>query len=341
MAPASELRTPVALVIFNRPECTARVFRAIAAARPRRLYVIADGPRGDHPEDERLVAEARAVIDRVDWPCELRTCYSDDNLNCHRRIASGLDWLFANEPEAIILEDDCLPDPTFFPYCEQLLERYRDDERVQMISGSTGAAVRDATYSYRFSKCYSVWGWATWARAWTHYDPKMRGWPEMRRTRWLEDHLGDRKRAMLARNWFDGAHAGSIRQWDFQWLFSGWLRNAVAVSPGVNLVTNIGFGAGATHMHDANHPFANTPTRPIEFPLRHPARVQVDDEAERAMWDVMVARFIRARRARLRRRVASRSAVTARGRQALARARRTLSRERGRGESDRPERELP
>ena len=317
MTSASALQTPVALVIFNRPDHTARALEAIAAARPPRLYVIADGPRPDRPEDARLVAEARAVIDRVDWPCEVRTCYSDVNLNCHGRIASGLDWLFANETEAIIVEDDCLPDPTFFRYCEELLERYRDDDRVQMISGFTPAALRDSAHSYRFSRTYAVWGWATWARAWRYYDPTMRAWPAMRRTRWVENHLGDRKQAALARAWFDEAHSGPIRQWDYQWLFSGWLRDAVAVSPSANLVRNIGFGAGATHMHDADDAYANTPTRPLEFPLRHPTRIDVDLRAERELWEVMVERFLRWRRARLRRRVASRFAVTARGRQEL------------------------
>jgi hypothetical protein len=296
------LRTPVALFIFNRPDCTARVLEAIAAARPSVLFVIADGPRAEHPEDERLVAETRAVIDRVDWPCELRTCYSDINLNCDRRIASGLDWVFANVPEAILLEDDCLPDTTFFPYCEQLLERYRTDERVHMISGSNPTGSSD-TYSYHFSRCFPVWGWASWARAWKHYDPEMRAWPEVRATGWLEDHLGEREAATLARTWFDHAHSGPIRQWDFQWLFSGWMRDAVAAVPSVNLVTNIGFGADATHHHDAEHPFAAVPGERIDLPLRHPPRVQVLDAADRAMWDVMVTRFTRARRGRFRRRM--------------------------------------
>ena len=321
VAPALDLRTPVALVIFNRPDHTMRVLNAIAAVRPRTLYVIADGPRCDRPEDERLVAETRAVIDRVDWPCELRTCYSEENLNCHIRIASGLDWLFADEPEAIILEDDCVPEPTFFRFCEELLQRYRDDERVQMISGSTATAVDDAACSYRFSRTYSIWGWATWARAWTHYDATMRAWPRVRDTRWLENHLGDERQAMLARTWFEAAHSGPIRQWDFQWLFSGWLRDAVAVSPSVNLVSNIGFGAGATHMHDADHSFANIPAKAMEFPLRHPAHIEIDETTERATWEPLLAEFFSAGRALQRRRIMGRFAT---GRRALAQVRHTL-----------------
>ena len=273
------MRTPVALFIFNRPEHTARVLEAIAAARPTVLFVVADGPRADQPDDERLVSETRGVIDRVDWPCDVRTCYSEVNLNCHRRIASGL---------------DCLPDPTFFPYCEQLLERYRDDGRVHMISGSNPIGAR-SEHSYHFSRCYGIWGWATWARAWQHYDAEMPAWPRLRETRWLEDHLGDEDAATVARFWFD-----HLRQWDFQWMFSGWLEDALTATPSVNLVTNIGFGLGATHLHDAGDPFANVTTQPIELPLRHPPRVEPLESADRAIWEVLVAQFAGARRGKSR-----------------------------------------
>jgi hypothetical protein len=297
------LRTPIALLIFNRPDFTARVLEAVAAARSPALFVVGDGPRPGRPEDERLVAEARAVIDRVDWDCEVLTSYSEINLGCDRSIARGLDWVFDTVREAIILEDDCVPDQSFFPYCEQLLERYRDDERVQMIGGSNPVGARGA-YSYHFSWSYPVWGWASWARAWRHYDHEMGEWPRLRETDWLESRLGDRRAAKLARYWFDGTHAAPIRQWDFLWTFSGWLRDAVAATPSVNLVSNIGYGENATHLRDRNHPFANVPAQSIDFPLRHPPRVEVLDAAERAAWDVLVARFARARRAGSRRRMA-------------------------------------
>jgi hypothetical protein len=298
------LKAPVALLIFNRPVCTARVLDAIADARPPVLFVVGDGPRPDNPADERLVAEARAVIDRVDWPCEIVTCYSDFNLGCGRRVASGLDWVFANVGEAIVLEDDCVPHPTFFRYCEELLERYRDDERVHMIGGSNPLGERDS-YSYHFSWSYPIWGWASWARAWKHYDYEMREWPRLRESDWLTDRLGDRRAVELARFWFDATHAGTIKQWDFQWTFSGWLRNSVAVTPSVNLVTNIGFGNDATHLHDVNDPFAGVEAQPIDFPLRHPPRVAVVDGTDRAVWDVLAASFEQGRRGGFQRRIVS------------------------------------
>lgn len=298
----TDVHTPVALFIFNRPDHTARVFEAIAAARPPVLLVVADGPRADHPDDERLVSETRAVLERVDWPCDLRTCYSDVNLTCHKRIASGLDWVFENVPETIILEDDCLPDPTFFPYAEELLARYRDDERVHMISGSNTTGVR-GSYSYHFSRCYAVWGWASWARAWKHNDSTMQAWPRLRDTAWLGEHLGDEKAADLARFWFD-----HFQQWDFHWMFSGWLRNAVTATPSVNLVTNIGFGQGATHLHDADDPFAGLATHSMEFPLRHPSQIEPLESADRAVWKALVAQFDRAHSDLRRRSIAARLA---------------------------------
>jgi hypothetical protein len=295
-------RTPVALFVFNRPAFTARVFEMIAQARPARLLVVGDGPRADHPDDVDLVRETREIVERVDWRCELQTCYSDVNLGCGRRVASGLDWVFANVDEAIILEDDCVPDPTFFPYCEELLERYRDDERVHMVSGCNVMAPKSfGPYSYYFSRCYHIWGWATWSLAWSHYDYEMRDWPPRRETSWLEQHLRSKTAARIAGLLFDETYAGRIRQWDFQWVFAGWSRNAVSVTPAVNLVTNIGFGDAATHLVDPNHPRANLESLPMSFPLRHPPEVKVLEEADRAEWESVFPHYPQFAGHRLRR----------------------------------------
>jgi hypothetical protein len=282
------LDTAVVLLIFNRPQLTERVFQEVASARPARLLVVGDGPRPDHPEDERLVREARAVIERVDWPCEVSTCYADANLGCGRRVASGLDWAFSLVEEAIILEDDCVPDPTFFPFCNELLSRFRDDERVQMISGCNVVEQHSfAPESYCFSRGYLIWGWATWARAWRHYDYAMRAWPYLRTTGWLRDHLRGSDGAEIVQLLFDETYAGRIRQWDFQWVLSGWLRDAVAVVPRVNLVTNIGHGAAGTHQRDPTHPLARLRTTPMAFPLRHPQELSVLEERDLALWESM------------------------------------------------------
>jgi hypothetical protein len=275
-------QAPVALFIFNRPEVTKRVLDVIASVEPRRLFVIADGPRTDHPDDARLVAETRAVIDRADWPTELVTDYSDVNLGCLRRIASGLDWVFEHASKAIILEDDCLPHPTFFRYCDELLELYDGRPEVHMISGSNVLGERGA-HSYFFSRSFNIWGWATWAWAWERYDEDMRPWAERRDTKWLDHLLQDAKGARVAKVRLDAAEDGA-RQWDFHWAFRGWLSDAVSIVPSVNLVENLGFGEHATHMRNARHPHAGRAAEAMTFPLKHPPAIAVEQDRDRAIW---------------------------------------------------------
>lgn len=157
-----QLKTPVAFLIFNRPDTTRRVFAEIAKARPPKLLVVADGPRADHPDDVEKCAAVRAIIDGIDWDCKVLTNYSDINLGCKRRVSSGLDWVFDTVEEAIILEDDCLPHPAFFRFCEEMLNKYRDDKRIAMISGDNFQFGRKRTeYSYYFSRYPHIWGWAS------------------------------------------------------------------------------------------------------------------------------------------------------------------------------------
>jgi hypothetical protein len=295
---------PVAVFIFNRPGSVSKVLEAVKKANPPLLFVIADGPRANHPEDKHLVSQARAVVEQIEWPCEVLRAYSDVNLGCDRRIATGLDWVFGIADRAIVLEDDCLPDPTFFPYCEELLERYENDERVQMISGSNVTGI-SGSYSYHFSNCYHIWGWAGWARAWRHYDESMLEWPSLRDAGWLRSHLHSRRGAEMAQVFFDGAYAGRLPQWDFYWAFTGWRRNALSIIPRVNLVQNSGYGAGATHQVDGNHPFAGIPARAISFPLRHPPQVKVLRKADRAVWNTLYSRLPAVRRRSVRRRLVS------------------------------------
>ena len=169
----------VAFFIYRRPELTARVFAEIRKARPERLLIVADGPKND--EERPKCAATRAVVENVDWPCEVLKNYADVNLGCRKCVSSGLGWVFAHVEEAIILEDDCLPHPSFFRYCAELLDRYRNDERVMHISGDYFMKrLHPTPFSYYFSRCPYIWGWATWRRAWRHYDVEMRLWPQFR-----------------------------------------------------------------------------------------------------------------------------------------------------------------
>ncbi|HEY3027476.1 MAG TPA: hypothetical protein VGJ55_15105 [Pyrinomonadaceae bacterium] len=277
---SATLKTPVAFIIFNRPETTARVFAEIAKARPSKLLLIADGPRADRPGESEKCAATRAVVEKVDWDCEVLRNFSEVNLGCGSRPASGINWVFQNVDEAIIIEDDCLPHPTFFRFCDELLARYRDDERIMMISGNNFQDGKKRTSeSYYFSRYAHTWGWATWRRAWQLYDFEIKLWPQLRETLWLLDTLGDEESAAYWRATFDGL-SKTPDVWDYQWTFTCWAQNCLAILPNANLVSNIGWGEDATHTTDWNNSAANLPTEPMQFPLNHPAYMVRNREAD-------------------------------------------------------------
>ncbi len=279
-----QLTTPVVFIIFNRPATTERVFSAIRAAKPPELLIIADGPRSRESGESEKCAAARAVVEKVDWDCKVLKNYAAVNFGCGKRLASGLDWVFSQVAEAIILEDDCLPHPSFFPYCQELLARYRDDERVMTISGNNFQFGRRRTAdSYYFSRYAHIWGWATWRRVWRYYDYGMKLWPRFRDERRLTDifaGLGtvDGQLQAIAgreavRYWhyaFEHTYTGKIDTWDIQLIFACWQQNGLNILPNVNLVTNIGFDDQATHTRQPGSKFANLPVAAMKFPLCHP-----------------------------------------------------------------------
>lgn len=274
--------TAVALIIFRRPELTARVFERIREARPPKLFVIADGPRPGNAEDVRLCAETRAVVEDVDWPCEVVRDFADQNLGLKRRIPSGLDRVFEEVTEAIILEDDCLPDPSFFPYCEELLERYRDDERVLHISGSQLLPDPPKEWSYHFSRGPAVWGWATWRRAWELYDVELVDWHSKSRAEKKADLRRMFEEEDEQRHWrFVWDNCPEIDNWDAQWSYAALSRGLLSINPNRNLITNIGFGEEATNATADPLGIAGRPLQGISLPLDHPPEVKRDVEADR------------------------------------------------------------
>jgi hypothetical protein len=276
------MKTPVALIIFNRRNTTEKVFEAIRQARPPKLLVIADGPRPDRVGEAQKCADARAVIDRVDWDCEVMTNYSDVNLGCKLRPATGIDWVFQQVDEAIILEDDCLPDPTFFTFCDEMLERYRHDTRIMAIAGSNFQFGRKRTTdSYYFSRYPHCWGWATWRRAWQYFDVDMKIWPTVRDGNWLQDILSnDAEVKHWQKNFQSIEDRTTTTVWDYQWTFACWIQNGLTILPNVNLTSNIGFGADATHSF-GDSKFANMPVEAITKPLKHPHFIVRDSESDR------------------------------------------------------------
>jgi hypothetical protein len=275
-----QLKTPIVFIIFNRPDTTVKVFEAIRAAKPSKLLVIADGPRVGRTDDNEKCEAARAIIDRVDWPCEVLKNYSDINLGCAKRVSSGLNWVFANEEEAIILEDDCIPDPTFFRFCQELLSYYRNDERIMVISGNNFQFGHKRTKdSYYFSRYNHCWGWATWKRAWQYFDFEMSSWPYVRDNQWLIDILGNSEAAENWKNTFQAVFEHKLNSWAIRWTFACWLQSGLAVLPNVNLVSNIGFDTDATHTVQTSI-FDSMPVEAMKFPLQHPKFMIRDSVAD-------------------------------------------------------------
>lgn len=275
---------PVVLLGFNRPETTAEVMRVVAAARPSKLFAVLDGPRPGHPGDQESCLAVRQVVEAsIPSGCELVRFYQDTNLGCRENVARGLDRVFAEVEEAVILEDDCVPDPSFFPFCAELLERYRHDPRVGMIAGTNYQnGVRVTEDSYYFSRHAHIWGWATWRRAWVLRDLSMSAWPVLRPTGWLREVTGSDRACRYWRRIFDDCHRpqeGSLNSWAVPWNFTCWLHCMRAVIPVMSLVRNSGIGPEATHSRTTPGGL-RFPVEPMEFPLRHPAEFSVHAEAD-------------------------------------------------------------
>jgi hypothetical protein len=242
------LQTPVAFFVYNRPDLTWQVFQEIRLAKPSKLLVVADGPNAEKPEDNEKCRHVRQIIDQIDWPCELFINYSDSNMGCNKRMSSGLNWVFEMVSEVIILEDDCVPHQSFFYFCEELLEKYRNDERVMHIGGCNFQdGVRRGKGSYYFSIYNLIWGWASWRRAWKYYDVSISTWRQKINEDYLLKIIKDQKITKYWAKIFDMVKNGEIDTWDYQWIYAMWLQNGLAIQPQKNMISNIGYSHEATH----------------------------------------------------------------------------------------------
>jgi hypothetical protein len=268
-----QLKTPVVFIIFKRPHTTQKVFEEIRQAKPTQLLVIADGPRNGYPDEAKKCEATRAIIEQVDWNCEVIKNYSDVNLGCAKRVSSGLNWVFSKFEEAIILEDDCVPHQTFFRFCEELLEKYRYDNRIASISGqNVQFGHRRTNDSYYYSRYNHCWGWATWRRAWQHYDYQIELWKEIQSNSFLDDILIDSQAVEYWNKRLKFVYENpAMNIWDYQWTFACWMQNSLGIISNGNLISNIGFGPDSTNfINSKNNPFENIPTEAMEFPLKHP-----------------------------------------------------------------------
>ncbi len=239
----TQFDTPILLMIFNRPDTSDASFEVIGRMQPKQLFICADGPRAERPDDAAKCAKAREIVNRVDWPCEVKTLFQEKNLGCGVGSVTGIDWMFEHVDRGIIMDDDCIPDPSFFYFCQELLEYYKDNEKIMHISGNNfQKGKKRGSASYYFSRYTHNWGWATWRRAWKYNDFEMIS-PELRK------HI-----------------------WDKQWINSVEKQGGLAILPNVNLVSNIGSGADATHTAEITE-YSHMKAERMQFPLVHPSSI--------------------------------------------------------------------
>lgn len=270
--------TPILAIIFNRPEKVRALIRALAEVKPTRLYVAADGPRRNVVSDIKACAEARAALDAIDWECEIVTRFSEENAGCRYGITDAIDWFFENVEEGIILEDDCIPHPTFFSFCNELLEYYRNNNEVMHISGNNFQAREiHGDGSYYFSKYTHNWGWATWRRAWKHYHTALDSFAEFdQKNKILTIPISQPAQKFWIKNFrYTIKNSDS---WDSLWQYAVWSQNGLAILPNKNLVSNIGFGTGATHTHSPTNQ-ANMAVSPIRQ-IIHPSQRVLSEAAD-------------------------------------------------------------
>lgn len=274
------MHTPVLFLIFNRPDTTSRVFETIRQAKPPRLYVAADGPRKDKIGEKEKCEEVRSIIKKVDWDCEVKTNFQEDNLGCGKAVSKAITWFFEQEEEGIILEDDVLPHSDFFLYCEELLERYRNVEQVGFISGRN-QLFEELTdeESYTFISINHVWGWASWRRTWEKYDYELKKSSLSQFNECLSYYYNKASEKYYWKLIYRLMKKRLIDTWDYQLGISLMLHHSLSIIPYTNLTQNIGFGEGATHTVNIDKRELNLKTKPI-LPLIHPKVVVQNKMAE-------------------------------------------------------------
>lgn len=267
-------QVPILLIIFCRKSVALQSLERIRKIQPAKLYIAGDGARSHVEDEQEAVEETRkAVLDAIDWPCDVHTLFQEQNLGCSKGVYTAINWLFENEEQGIILEDDCMMQESFFPFVEELLERYKNDERIGMIDGANYIKEVSIPDSYGFSRYKATNGWATWRRAWKNMDLNM----DWRQTPYADSiiaNMGYRSRDIKYWQYrINVVDHNDVSAWDWQWYFTLAAHNQLGIYPCCSLQSNIGFGEGATHTSNGKTPDYYFTDKEIEFPLRHPKYV--------------------------------------------------------------------
>lgn len=294
---SKQLKTPVALIFFTRPDTFRKVFEQVRKARPEKLFLIQDGAREGRPDDVKKIEECRKIAENIDWECEVYKNYSDVNLGCGVRPSSGITWVFENVDKAIILEDDCVPCESFFDYCEEMLDRYENDERIAYVSGLNHFEDWDCgEYSYFFAKTGAIWGWATWKRAWEKYDYRVNAINDNYLKRIMKYQFSNEYAAkQRIRGWEEvnssAVGDNKLSYWDMQWGMIKYSQNQLVIVPKYNQISNIGVGEASSHAQNKKvsgfkkyKTFFHIPTKNLEFPLVHQNMCMCDAEYDNTVY---------------------------------------------------------
>jgi hypothetical protein len=275
------MQTPVLLIIFNRSDTALQVLSRIKQAGVQKLYIYSDGPRQNNLNEATLLSTVQNEIQQhIDWPCELHYLFEKENFGPRIAIGRGIHWLFEHEEQGIIFEHDCLPDLSFFNFCETLLNKYASDEKIMHISGNNfqfGKTWGDG--DYYFSHLNHIWGFATWKRAWKHYDVDMKAYPEFLKTNKLAQIFTNSRMQKIWKEIFDNTYHKQLATWDYQWTFACWYNNGLSILPNKNLVSNIGFDALALNTKNPNHAVAALQTHSLTT-IQHPTNKQAITAAD-------------------------------------------------------------
>ena len=294
------MNSPVLFLIFKREDVTRRVFERICEAKPPRLYIAADGPRPNHPDEMAKCEATRKVVDRVDWPCEIHRLYHNTNLGCGRGVSEAITWFFEHEEQGIIIEDDILPHIDFFRYCDEMLERYKDNERVQLISGYN-YFFEDfpSDVSYYMSSYMHIWGWASWRRVWQTYQFDLNKYPKSRMQKMIRKRLCAKSARYFL--WiYSKMQQMEIDTWDYQLSFNQYYYDRYSICPFINMVENIGMGSkDATHTTNEDLRISGHKAQ-SPYPIKHPqvfytssVSDAIDMMNNGQVRDVLIVRFLK------------------------------------------------
>ncbi|MFK7900656.1 MAG: nucleotide-diphospho-sugar transferase [Cyclobacteriaceae bacterium] len=268
------LSTPILYLAYNRSDFTKQSFSCIRKIKPKKLYLAVDGPKDE--KDRLEIEKVKVILTTIDWKCEVKTLYRDNNLGCGKAVSEAISWFFEHEEKGVILEDDCIPTTSFFTFCEEMLSRYEDNEQVMHIAGSSFIDTK-TDHSYVYSTYSLIWGWATWRSAWKRYSFKNTN------LRIIDQHnqLSDSEKLFFKDK---AISVRTIDTWDYQWQLSIWKHNGVCIIPNQNLVSNIGFDERASHTIDPLSLNAFKPTVELR-PIKHPERVSINRKYDKLLFD--------------------------------------------------------